>query len=250
MIVEQDTTNQLKKLDWFEDLPEEMLTTLARKVQERKLRANEILFSKGEEGDSLFVINSGWVKIVTEDSQGSEVILNQLGAGEVIGEMALLDNEPRSAGIIALSDTTVLELKREDFMEILKQQPDIALSVIRNFSARMRYNTNYIEKITEMSKLVAQGDYSFIEASRHTHELGEDAGDQDHKIGQLLAEFFAMVKGVKAREDDLKKQVEKLTIQIDQERRQKEFEEITNTEFYSKLKLQAKALRAQRTDNK
>ena len=250
MIEDQGTATQLRKLDWFEDLPEEMLTTLAQKVQKRRLHTNEILFSKGEEGDSLFLINSGWVKIVTEDSRGSEVILNQLGAGEVIGEMALLDNEPRSAGVIALSETTVLELKRDDFMEILKQQPDIALSVIRNFSSRMRYNTNYIEKITEMSKLVAQGDYSFIDIARPTQALEVDAGDQDRKISQLLAEFFAMVRGVKEREDNLKKQVEKLTIQIDQERRKKEFEEITNTEFYSKLKVQAKALRAQRTDNK
>jgi CRP-like cAMP-binding protein len=250
MMVNQDTANQLRKLDWFDNLPDEMLTTLAQKVQKRKLNTNEILFNKGEEGDSLFVINSGWVKIVTEDSQGSEVILNQLGAGEVIGEMALLDNEPRSAGVIALSKTTVLELKRDDFMEILKRQPDIALSVIRNFSSRMRYNTNYIEKITEMSKLVAHGDYSFIDISRPANDLEASAGDQDQKIGQLLAEFFAMTRGVKEREDNLKKQVEKLTIQIDQERRKKEFEAITNTEFYSKLKMQAKALRAQRTDNK
>lgn len=249
MTNEQDTTTKLKKLNWFEDLPYELLTALAEKVGRRQLEAHEVLFSKGEKGESLFVIDSGWVKIVTEDSQGNELILNQLGAGEVIGEMALLDNEPRSAGVVALSRTTVLELKRDDFMEILKQQPDIALSVIRNFSSRMRYNTNYIEKITEMSKLVAQGVYSFLDLTLPDQENRDLAGDQDQKIGHLLAEFFAMVKGVKEREDDLKKQVEKLSIQIDQERRKKEFEEITNTEFYSRLKMQAKALRAQRTDN-
>ena len=73
--------------------------------------------------------------------------------------------------------------------------------------------------------------------------------DQD-KIGQLLAQFFTMVQGVKNREDELKKQVEKLTFQIDEAKRQQEFEEITGTEFYTQLKEQAKALRAKRTDNK
>jgi CRP-like cAMP-binding protein len=250
MMENQDTAKQLKKLDWFEDLPEDLMKALVEKVKEVKLNANETLFSKGEKGEALFVINSGLVKIVTEDSQGSEVILNQLGPGEVIGEMALLDNEPRSAGVIALSETTVLELKRGDFMELLKQQPGIALSVIRNFSSRMRYNTSYIEKITEMSKLVAHGDYSFVDLARPTSSQEEDVSDQEQKIDRLLAEFFAMVRGVKEREEDLKKQVEKLAFQIDQERRKKEFEEITSTEFYSKLKVQAKALRAKRTDNK
>ena len=245
----QDTTAQLKKLDWFEGLPDEMLIALAQKVRERSLSKDEILFEKGDEGDSLFIINSGWVKIVTKDSQGSDVVLNEIGVGEIIGEMSLLDNEPRSAGVVALEETTVLELKRDDFMEIMKQQPDLALSVIRNFSSRMRYNTSYIEKITEMSKRVAKGDYSFIGETQPVQTISGKVSDQD-KIGQLLAEFFAMVQGVKKREDELKQQVQKLTLQIDQEKRKKDVEEITGTDFYAKLKDQAKQLRAQRTDNK
>ena len=93
------------------------------------LDPNEYLFHKGDKGDSLFVINAGLVKVVTEDAQGSEVVLNQVGTGEIIGEMALLDNEPRSAGVVALNDTEVLELKRDDFMKVLKQQPDIIVSL-------------------------------------------------------------------------------------------------------------------------
>ncbi len=247
--MDQETTAQLKKIDWFDELPDEMLAALAQKVHKRKLSKDEILFNKGDEGDSLFVINSGWVKVVAKDTQGSDIVLNQVGDGEIIGEMALLDNEPRSAGVVALEETTVLELKRDDFMQILKQQPDLALSVIRNFSSRMRYNTSYIEKITEMSKRVAKGDYSFISESRPLHLREKQASDQD-KIGQLLAEFFAMVKGVKNREDELKKQVKKLTLQIDDAKRKKDFEEITSTDFYANLKEQAKQLRAQRTDNK
>ena len=247
--MEQDTTAQLKRLDWFSELPEEMLNALAAEVHKRSLSRDEILFRKGEEGDSLFIISSGWVKVVTEDTQGGEVVLNRVGAGEIIGEMALLDNEPRSAGVVALSETTVLELKRNDFMEILKQQPHLALSVIRNFSSRMRYNTIYIEKITEMSKRVAKGDYSFIGETQPVHKGDSSATAQD-KIGQLLSEFFTMVQGVKDREEELKQQVKKLTLQIDDAKRKKDFEEITGTDFYANLKEQAKKLRAQRTDNK
>ena len=247
--MDKETTAHLKKIDWFSELPDEMLVALTQKIHKRDLSKDQFLFHKGEKGDSLFIINSGWVKVVTEDAQGSEVILNQVGAGEIIGEMALLDNEPRSAGVVALTDTNVLELTRDDFMEILEQQPDLALSVIRNFSSRLRYNTTYIEKITEMSKRVAKGDYSFIGETQPVPQRDKRVSDQD-KVGQLLSEFFSMVQGVKKREDDLKQQVKKLSLQIDEAKRKKDFEEITSTDFYANLKEQAKKLREQRSDNK
>ncbi|MDK1028508.1 MAG: cyclic nucleotide-binding domain-containing protein [Anaerolineae bacterium] len=247
--MDQETISQLKNIDWFDELSDDMLAGLAQKILKRTLKKDEVLFQKGDEGNSLFIINSGWVKVIARDTQGSDIVLNQVGAGEIIGEMALLDNEPRSAGVVALEKTEVLELKRVDFMEILKQQPDLALSVIRNFSSRMRYNTSYIEKITEMSKRVAKGDYSFIGETQASQKGIKQVSDQD-KIGQLLAEFFAMVQGVKSREDDLKNQVEKLTLQIDESQLKEELDEITGTDFYVKLKDQAKKLREQRLDNK
>ena len=247
--MDQETISQLKNIDWFDELSDDMLAGLAQKILKRTLKKDEVLFQKGDEGNSLFIINSGWVKVIARDTQGSDIVLNQVGAGEIIGEMALLDNEPRSAGVVALEKTEVLELKRVDFMEILKQQPDLALSVIRNFSSRMRYNTSYIENITEMSKRVAKGDYSFIGETQASQKGIKQVSDQD-KIGQLLAEFFAMVQGVKSREDDLKNQVEKLTLQIDESQLKEELDEITGTDFYVKLKDQAKKLREQRLDNK
>jgi len=247
--MERNTAAQLKKINWFDELPDDMLAELAQKVRKRILSEDEILFNKGDVGDSLFVIISGRVKVVTQDSQGSEVVLNKVGAGEIIGEMALLDHEPRSAGIVALEKTSILELKREDFMGILKEKPDMALSVIRNLSSRLRHNTGYIEQITEMSRRVARGDYSFIGETQPVQKRRKKVRDQD-KIGQLMAEFFTMVQGVREREEELKMQVQKLTPQIDEAKRKQVFEEITSTDFYAGLKKQAQKLRAQRRDNK
>jgi CRP-like cAMP-binding protein len=246
--MEQDTGDQLKKINWFIELPDDLFAALAQKVHKRILSKDEILFKKGDEGNSLFIINSGRVKIVTQDSQDNEVVLNQAGAGEIIGEMALLDYEPRSAGVIALEETTIMELSREDFMEILAAQPELALSVIRGLIARLRHNTSYIEQITEMSRRVARGDYSFLGESQSV-QSDEKTSDED-KLEQLMAEFYAMVQGVREREDELKEQVQKLALQIDEAKRKQDFEEITGTDFYASLKKQAKKLRAQRKDNK
>lgn len=243
----QNTITQLKKINWFDELPNDMLNTLAQKVRKRILSKDEILFNKGEVGDSLFVILSGGVKVVTHDEEGNEIALNRVGAGEIIGEMALLDHEPRSAGIVALEKTSTLELKREDFMDILKGHPDLALSVIRNLSSRLRHNTSYIEQITEMSRRVAKGDYSFIGETQPVRSQ-KKKGQEQEKIGQLMAEFIAMVQEIREREEELKQQVQKLTLQIDESKRKQEFEEITGSDFYANLKEQAKNLRAQRKD--
>ena len=248
MLMEQDTIVQLKKINWFVDLPDEIIAALAQQVRTRTFSMDEVLFNKGEEGDSLFIINSGRVKIVTRDSQGNEVILNQVEAGEIIGEMALLDFEPRSAGVVALEQTSVMELSREDFMEILSGQSELALSIIRNLISRLRHNTSYIEQITEMSRRVARGDYSFLGETELVR--ADENADGQEKIRQLMVEFFKMVQGVREREADLKEQLQKLALQIDEVQRKQVFEEITNTDFYTKLKRQAKNLRAQRKDIK
>ena len=247
--MKQDTVEQLRKINWFEELPDDMLAALAQKIRKCTLNKDEILFRKGDVGDSLFVILSGWVKVFTQDERGAIVSLNQVGTGEIIGEMALLDYEPRSASVVALEKTTALELKREDFMEILKGQPDLALSLIRNLSSRLRQNTSYIEQITDMSRRVARGDYSFIGETQPVHKREKKGSEQD-KVGQLMAEFIVMVRDVREREDELRKQVQKLTLQIDETKRKQEFEEIASTDFYAKLKEQAKNLRTQRKDNK
>ncbi len=245
--MEQDTIAQLKKINWFIKLPEDFFEVLSQVVRKRTLSKDEILFNKGDEGNSLFILSSGRVKIITQDSQGNEVILNQVEGGEIIGEMALLDFEPRSAGVVALEETSFMEISREDFMEVLSGQPELALSIIRGLIARLRHNTSYIEQITEMSRRVARGDYSFL---GETQPVGtEENAEGQEKIRQLMAEFYKMVQGVREREADLKEQLQKLALQIDEAKRKQVFEEITNTDFYANLKKQAKKLRAQRKDN-
>jgi len=239
-----DIIQRLRDAIIFQGLSDDVLTTLAQKVSTRNLAKDDVLMRKGEAGDSLFLIHAGWVKIVTTDSKGDELILNKCGPGESIGEMALLDRGPRSATVIALEDGEVIELKRDVFQEILDQRTDVSLAIIRSYSERLRFATNYIEKAIDWSQKIAVGDYSFID---QTQPFLNKTGSNDDKAVQLLSAFFVMVRKVKEREDGLKQQLEKLTFEIDQVRRKQEFEEITGTEFYTKLKEQAKTLRQKRS---
>jgi CRP-like cAMP-binding protein len=239
----QDILEHLKKTSIFGGLTDEALADIAEEASTRKLSKGDILMKKGDVGDSLFLIHHGWVKIVTEDSKGDELIINKCGPGETIGEMALLDQSTRSATVIALEDAEVLELKQDVFEKILNQRPDVSLSIIRSYSDRLRFSTTYIERAIDWAQKIAEGDYSFIE---HTQPSLNKTASDDDKATQLLSAFFTMVSRVKEREEGLKQQLEKLTFEIDQARRKQEFEEITSTEFYAQLKEQAKALRQKR----
>jgi len=239
----QDILSQLKKTSLFSGLSDDALSVLAEKATTRNLAKDDVLMRKGEAGDSLFLIHKGWVKIVTVDSKGDELIINRCGPGEAIGEMALLDRGPRSATVIALEPSEVLELKQYVFQEVLDQRPDVSLSIIRSYSNRLRFSTTYIERAIDWTQKIAEGDYSFID---HTQPGLKNAASDDDKATQLLSAFFKMVSKVKEREEGLKLQLEKLTFEIDQARRKQEFEEITSTEFYANLKEQAKALRQKR----
>lgn len=241
---DHELIDQLKETSLFRGMPEEAVATVVQKAIVRRLTVGEVLMRRGEMGDSLFMIYTGWVKIVTEDSRGEELIINKCGPGETLGEVALLDQGPRSATVVALTEAEVFELRSEDFQVLLDQRPDLAMTLIRGFSSRLRFSTKYIEQAIEWAHKTAEGNYAFIE---NTEILRESESDED-KAGQLLSSFFQMVRKVKAREDDLKRQLERLTIEIDEARRKQEFEEIVGTDFYANLKEQARKLRAQRSD--
>jgi CRP-like cAMP-binding protein len=193
-------------------------------------------------------VTKGWFKITTVDSQGGELILNQCGPGEAIGEMSLIDEEPRSASVIALSAAEVLKLSREDFLTVLTAYPSLAQLMMRKLSARMRFSTTYIEKAIEFAKHIADGDYNFVKSQIQSSQSNiiEEGASNDARATEMLTAFFRMVEGVQKREEDLQQQVRQLTIQIDHAKRQEEFEKTTGSDFFADLKAQAAKLREER----
>lgn len=237
-----DILEQLRTTEFFKELSDDALSAVISEATMRKFAKDEPLIHKGDAADSFFVILNGHLKIVTTDTKGDEIIINKVGPGETVGEMSLIDQRPRSAGVIALENVDALELTKDVLFELMAKRSDVTLGILQGYSSRLRFSTTYIEKIIDWSQKTAVGDYSFLEQTQPVAHGGTD----DDKAAQMLSTFFSMVLQVKAREDGLKRQLERLSFEIDQERRKREFEEITGTEFYANLKEQAKALRKKR----
>ncbi len=239
----------IRQFDLFKNLPEDALEKLSARFTRVILKPEQVLFDKGDQGDAFYIVQSGHVKMVGTDSEGKEVVFNQVGAGAVIGEMALLDGAPRSAGVIALSDVAMLRLSTEDFLDSIQSHPDISLEISRGLIQRLRFATTYIENAIEWSQLIAKGDYSFIEGlDQEVIDEGEGGDQSDQERAQrFLGTFFQMVENIKAREDELKQQLVKLQVEIDQTKRKRDVDEIAQSEFFKKLKEQRTSEKEQKT---
>jgi CRP-like cAMP-binding protein len=102
----------------------------------RDFEKDEIIFRQGEPGDKMYIVQTGLVEI-SRDRDGKPLVLANLETGDFFGEMALVDNSPRSATARAASDCHLFELERESFVERVSKSPDIALHVLRTLCGRL-----------------------------------------------------------------------------------------------------------------
>ncbi|NIR27657.1 MAG: cyclic nucleotide-binding domain-containing protein, partial [Gammaproteobacteria bacterium] len=171
---------------------------LAESLESIILKENEILFKKGDPGNALYIIWEGWVKAYAENSRGEEVVLNEFGPGESFGEMSLVDGRPRSATIEAIQPTRLLRLRQESFLNILTQNPTFSLELLRDISNKLRFAATYIQKVTEWSQYIAEGNYNFAlkEIGEAQTNVGEEELTDEDRARSFLAAIFKMIEGV------------------------------------------------------
>ena len=129
----------LRNVSIFADLDAAAVTALERLAEVRDFPAGSVVVSQQDPGDALFVLVSGKVKVVLYGESGREIILSIFKSqGDFFGEMSLLDNEPRSATVIADRPSRLLVLSRSDFQAHLETHPRTALRVLQEVSRRLR----------------------------------------------------------------------------------------------------------------
>ena len=130
-------TDFLKRVSWFEDLDKASLEAIANAAVEQTYKPGEYIMRQGDTGVGAFIIRSGKVEVLQE-RDGKEVALATLGPGDVVGEMALLDEFPRSASVRAKEPTTALGIQRWHFRGILQSHPQLAVALLPILSRRIR----------------------------------------------------------------------------------------------------------------
>jgi uncharacterized membrane protein len=128
----------LEGIEFFALLQEQDRQALADVVDSISLKTGETLFQAGEPGDSLFVVRSGSVELFIKDTVGQKIVLTIAEAGSLFGELSLLDDGPRTATAVALSDTELLMLDRDDLLLLFQKRPDAALNMLAAMSTMTR----------------------------------------------------------------------------------------------------------------
>jgi len=132
------TLDDLRRVPLFSDLSEGDLVRFAEVTREREYPRNSVILFEDDPGDSLYIVSTGQVKVVLIGEDGREVILSVLNDGDFFGEMSLIDDEPRSAHVIAMRDSRLLVLRRDDFQQQISQHPPIAVKLLKVLVQRLR----------------------------------------------------------------------------------------------------------------
>jgi signal transduction histidine kinase len=157
----------LRRVPLFAELSEEDLSSVAERGEPVELATGDLLASEGEPGDALFVIVSGELQVVKR-SRTTDVPIAVLGPGEIVGEMAIFEAQPRMASVRAASPARVIRIPRDEIIELLRTRPSATLSMLRTVMGRLRSTEAMLR---EREKLAALGTLS----AGLAHELNNPA---------------------------------------------------------------------------
>lgn len=128
----------LRSASFFEGLPEDIVEKAIAHVVVRSHPANQVILLENDWGTSVYFILEGWVKIRTYNLDGKEVTLNVLGKGELFGEMAPLDEVPRSTDVITLVPTLIGNMPSQDFVDLIRNEPASGVRLAQLMARRLR----------------------------------------------------------------------------------------------------------------
>lgn len=140
----------LKNSDLFSGFSDADLSTLEAHVISKTFAKNTIVINEGDESDSLYIIHTGSVKVFLSDEDGKEIILNTQGPREYFGELALIDDAPRSASIMTMEECKVSIILKRDFQSYLEKNPEVCYRLVRGLTKRLRRLTDNVKSLALM----------------------------------------------------------------------------------------------------
>ncbi|MGY3451020.1 Crp/Fnr family transcriptional regulator [Bradyrhizobium sp. USDA 4353] len=186
----------------FRELESDALDQLCRYAKPTTLKRGATIFSKGDPGSSLYAVISGTVKISVSSPDGRNAILNLISAGEIFGEVAVLDGRERTADATANTNCEILVIDRREFLPFVKSQPVLAMKFIELLCDRLRWTSDQVEQVILQdlprrlaSALIGLTEKQKVDASRTIaitqQEISEMVGMTRESINKQLRAWAA-----------------------------------------------------------
>jgi signal transduction histidine kinase len=156
----------LRHVYFFKDLSEEEIELIASNCKEDRFEAGEVIFLEGTQGERFFIVLDGHVEVWKDYQSQDPDMLAIHGPGHLFGELALIDDLPRSASVVARTDTRVLYLFREEFTRIFQENSSVALSILRSVSDMVRKsNQSFVDDLRQRNREL-EAAYSELKAAQ------------------------------------------------------------------------------------
>jgi len=192
----------LDKIELFEGLPEDQLKSLAERIRQRTYPAGAIVVNEGDEAHGMFIVDSGALKVFVTEENGKEVTLSLLGPEDYFGELALLDDAPRSASVITVEKSTLLQISRADFNEVIAANPACMQIIMRNLVGRIRELTDNVRALALIdvfgrisrvfdSMAEPEGEMRIIRRRMTQQDLANLVGASREMVNRILRELVA-----------------------------------------------------------
>jgi CRP/FNR family transcriptional regulator, cyclic AMP receptor protein len=165
----------LRNIDLFSGLNDHQLDVLQAGARLRHYTRGSVIVTEGDDAHALFIVGKGTLKAYLSGNDGKEVILSTLGPGDYFGELALIDNEPRSAMVATLEPSELLQISKDVFRQLMLQDPQAMLAVSCSLVARIRHLTDSVRTL------------ALVDVFGRVSRLLEELGSRDAE-GHLVIE--------------------------------------------------------------
>jgi CRP/FNR family cyclic AMP-dependent transcriptional regulator len=190
----------LNQVEIFSGLTDGELAALEGSSVSRNYPKNTVIINENDHADSLYIIETGRVKVYCSDKNGKEFIMNTLGPGDYFGELALLDDERRSASVRTLEKASFIIIFKEDFHQVLANHPNIAKTLMQNLTKRIRKLTEKVKslalqdvygRVTKVLTTLAKprDDKLYIEEKLTQQDIADRVGASREMVARILKDL-------------------------------------------------------------
>ena len=172
----------ITSVPFLDGLPEASLIPAVAHAAIRKHPANQMILLENDWGGSVYFVLSGWLKIRTYNADGREITLNIVGRGEIVGEMAALEQAPRSTDVLSLTPVTIANIPADDFVRLIENEPLAGMRLAKLMARRLRQvNRRLRLRESNSTSRVADTLLFLVEGQGKTSEKGVEIPNLPHR---------------------------------------------------------------------
>ena len=206
-----DKIQFLRQVALFRSLSDKALLDLAAITIEQTLPSKTTVFKEGDKGDALYIVKSGKVNILKRNSAGIDSVLVALGKGAVIGDMAIIDEQPRSASVATIPETTFFIITKDDFRNLLGETPEISFQILKLTTERLRGTNAHLKELEASTNQMEDVIRVITKIARKSNLLSLNASIEAARVGEAGRAFSVVATEMKKLADDSAQEAKKIS---------------------------------------